>query len=107
MYFWMYPEWYPGTPFRGSADDPTGGAREQREPTVDESLLDDVAQALLDDPAVTGGIVDLRVQNGVAILDGDFGSEAARMAAVAVAASVPGIRDVCDVLVVTGAPHRH
>jgi osmotically-inducible protein OsmY len=106
MYFWMYPEWHPVTPWQGSAADRSTGAGQARECTVDQRLLHEVALALLDDPAVTDGFVDLHVQNGVAILEGDIGSQEARRAAVAVAASVPGVRDVCDVLVVTGASHR-
>lgn len=106
MYFWMYPEFYPTAPFRGSAAGPAAGAEQDRHRTVDQRLLHEVARALLDDPAVTDGCLDLHVQNGVAILAGDIGSQEARRAAVAAAASIPGIRDVCDVLLVTGASYR-
>jgi osmotically-inducible protein OsmY len=103
MYYWMYPEFYPAIPAPGFAARPAAGAQPDRDRTVDQRLLHEVARALLDDPAVTDGCLDLHVQNGVAILDGDIGSQQARRAAVAAAASIPGIRDVCDALVVTGA----
>lgn len=106
MYYWMYPQFHPATPARGPAQEPAPGTRPDRERTVDQHLLHEVAGALLSDPRVTDGCVDLHVQNGVAILDGDIGSHEAREAAVAAAASISGIRDVCDALVVTGAPHR-
>ncbi|GAA3939531.1 BON domain-containing protein [Actinoplanes auranticolor] len=106
MYFWMYPEWYPATPRRAPAADPAACERPDRRRTVDQRLLHEVARALLDDPAVTDGCIDLSVQNGVAILDGDVGSQEARRAAVAAAASILGIRDVCDALLVTGASHQ-
>lgn len=105
MYYWMYPEWYPETSPHRSAAEPYSGAGQDRKRTVDQRLLHEVARALLDDPAVTDGIIDLRVQNGVAVLDGYIGSQQAGRAAVAVAASVPGIRDVCDVLSVADASH--
>ena len=106
MYFWMYPEWYPETPWRGPAADPAACERPDRRPTVDQRLLHEVARALLDDPVVTDGCIDLSVQNGVAILEGDVRSQEARRAAVAAAASILGIRDVCDALLVTGASHQ-
>ncbi|MEU8230460.1 BON domain-containing protein [Actinoplanes sp. NPDC048967] len=106
MYFWMYPEWYPTTPLRGTAADPAVRARPDRRRTVDQRLLHEVARALLDDPAVSDGCIDLHVQNGIAILDGDIGSQQARRAAVAAAASIIGIRDVCDALLVTGASRQ-
>jgi osmotically-inducible protein OsmY len=106
MYFWMYPEWYSVTPPRTAAAEPAARARPDGRRTVDQRLLHEVARALLDDPAVTDGRIDLHVQNGVAILEGDIGSQQARRAAVAAAASILGIRDVCDALLVTGASHQ-
>jgi osmotically-inducible protein OsmY len=106
MYFWMHPEWYPETPLRGPAAESITHARPDRRHTVDQRLLHEVARALLDDPAVTDGCIDLYVQNGVAILEGGIGSQEARRAAVAAAASIPEVRDVCDALLVTGSPHQ-
>jgi osmotically-inducible protein OsmY len=106
MYFWMYPDRHPATPWRGPAAGRFAATGQDRQRTRDQRLLHEVARALLDAPAVTDGSVDLHVQNGVAILEGSIGSQEARRAAAVVAASVPGIRDVCDVLLVTGASHR-
>jgi hypothetical protein len=64
----MYPEWHPATPWQGSAAERSAGAGQARECTVDQRLVREVALALLDDPAVTDGFVDLHVQNGIAIL---------------------------------------
>lgn len=106
MFFWMYPDWFSETPSSGTAAGPSATAGNDPEHTVDQRLLDEVSRALLSDPAVTDGTIEVNVQNGVAILDGDIGSPEARTAAMAAAASVPGVRDVCDVLFVTGTSHR-
>lgn len=100
MYFWSYPEWYDVTPDRRRSEDDASTPHAEPHLTVDERLAQDVAQALIDTPAVTGGLVDLHVQNGVAILDGTIDSDDARAAAVAAVGSVPGIRDVCDSLAI-------
>ncbi|MCM4083828.1 BON domain-containing protein [Paractinoplanes hotanensis] len=99
MYFWSFPDWYDATPFHWCTTDDASTERTDQPLTVDQRLTREVAQALLSDPAVTSGLVDLRVHNGVAILDGTIDSEDARAAAVATAESVSGIRDVCNALV--------
>ncbi|MEV6842734.1 BON domain-containing protein [Actinoplanes sp. NPDC051411] len=100
MYSWMHPEWYDLTPLLGRPADGHSASRPERSLTADQRLTSDVVQALFDDPKVTGGTVELTVQNGVAILEGTVDSDGVRIAAVTTAAGVSGVRDVCDALVV-------
>ncbi|WP_249999085.1 BON domain-containing protein [Actinoplanes sp. M2I2] len=101
MYFWFHmpgeSPWFPDTPEQPDA------ARVRRAITdhwaeTDRAVAVRLALALLHDPAVDGGDLDLRVQSGVAILDGRVPSASARAAAVDRAWSVDGVRDVCDLL---------
>ncbi|MEU8659755.1 BON domain-containing protein [Actinoplanes philippinensis] len=65
-------------------------------------MLGAVAEALLADAAVTGGHLDLRIQNGVVILDGEVDTDDTRAAVTDRVWSIPGVADVCDALRVTG-----
>ncbi|MGA5298933.1 BON domain-containing protein [Nucisporomicrobium flavum] len=99
---WWYTDWYNGAPYSRQFPAAHGnGAR-----TRDERLARAVADAVLADPVVTGGRIDLGVQNGVVILDGDVDTEASRRAVVALAWSVPGVTDVCNALAVRRGPAR-
>ena len=107
MYFWMFSDWYDERPVRDRVTQDGSAAPTDGSLTVDQRLTQAVTRALFDSPAVTGGVVDLCVQNGVAILRGTIESDDARAAAVAAAVSVPGVRDICDALVVDhAAPWR-
>ncbi|MET8147085.1 BON domain-containing protein [Actinoplanes sp. NPDC049668] len=106
MIFWWYTDWFNGPAYAGQRR--TGHARHDLNPpgpvqtspglSRDQGLLIAVAEALLDDPALTGGYIDLSVQNGVVILDGEVDTQATHTAAVAQAWSVAGVADVCDAL---------
>ncbi|WP_158277882.1 BON domain-containing protein [Pseudosporangium ferrugineum] len=72
----------------------------------DHLILRAVADALFTDPEVTGGHINLGVQNGVVILDGDVDSEPTRSAAAACAWTVEGVTDVCNALTVTKRRRR-
>ncbi|AGL16432.1 BON domain-containing protein [Actinoplanes sp. N902-109] len=111
MYYWWYADWYDGLSYQGRSGAPgathrDGNAGEAQALTPDRRLLQAVADALFDEAAVAGGTIDVSVQNGVVILDGEVCSEATRRAAVATAWSVPGVRDVCAVLDVSRKRRR-
>lgn len=115
MYFWWYPDWYNGAAYRaetrqvnagGRDHDRAGSGGERPAPSRDQQLTWAVADALVDDPTVTGGRIDLSVQNGVVILDGEADTEDTQCAAVARAWSVPGVRDVCNALTVVQRQSR-
>jgi osmotically-inducible protein OsmY len=91
----VHEDWYPGS--FGS----------DGELSRDDRLALAVSDALFDDEAVTGGHIDIRVQNAVVILDGRTDTEDARVAAVARAWSVIGVADVCDALSVHRRRRRH
>lgn len=108
MYYWWLMNWNDGWPW-GSSAHPRPVRRNadmdpdhQDRPGTDDVLVGIVADALLDDPRLTGGRIHVRVQNGVAILDGEVDTRRTRAAAAELAASVPGVRDVCTALTVTG-----
>ena len=67
----------------------------------DELLVHLVAEGLVADSAVRGRHVDVTVQNGVVIMEGEVASAAAKAAAGRRAWSVPGVHDVSNRLVVT------
>ncbi|MEV4704328.1 BON domain-containing protein [Actinoplanes sp. NPDC049316] len=101
MYPWWYTDWYNGASYPRrpqAADEQRGSARADTPRTRDERLARAVADAVLADPVVTGGRIDLGVQNGVVILDGEVDTESTRRAVVALAWSVPGVTDVCNAL---------
>jgi osmotically-inducible protein OsmY len=106
MYYWWYPDWNNGRAYPGRSpesaecgqDQPVSG--HEIEADGDRRLERAVASALLHDPAVRGGHIDLSVQNGVVILDGEVDSESVRSAAGTRAWSVAGVMDVCDALTV-------
>jgi len=70
--------------------------------TADEWLAGRAAEALSMDPLVRGPYLEIFVQNRVVILQGEAGSAEARHAAGRRAWSVPGVRDVCNRLIVAG-----
>lgn len=104
MYYWMFSEWFPPAPRSGRAHQPVPDPAAEQPRTVDQRLLCDLAQALFDHPGVTGGTIDVQVQNGVAILDGEVTSAGVREAVLAAADAVDGIREVCSLLVLPGEP---
>ncbi|MCM4083833.1 BON domain-containing protein [Paractinoplanes hotanensis] len=63
---------------------------------ADDRLADLAAENLSSDPLVRGSRLEIIVQNGVVILQGELESEEAREAARRRAWTLPGIRDVCD-----------
>ena len=68
----------------------------------DELLVHLVAEGLAADRAVRGRHVDVTVQNGVVILEGEVASPASKEAAGRRAWSVPGVYDVCNRLSLPG-----
>ena len=64
----------------------------------DDGLASLVAEALQCDPHVYGRHLEILVQNRVAILIGELGSAESRAAAGRRAWTVPGVRDVCNLL---------
>jgi hypothetical protein len=109
MYHWWYPGWYNEPTYLGRSG--SGGGRHPDRDTPepyagalpanpDRRLERIVATSLFDDAAVTGGHIDLSVQNGVVIVEGTVDSEAVRSAVVARAWSVAGVVDVCNALTV-------
>ncbi|GIF42863.1 BON domain-containing protein [Actinoplanes xinjiangensis] len=96
MPFWWFTDWYHATAFRGTAAAAsTPDATKRRHPSrsvldADRQLLNAVADALLGDAAVTGGLLDLQVQNGVVILDGHVEDDDTRAAVTDRVWSVPG-----------------
>lgn len=68
----------------------------------DELLLHLVAEALAGDDEIRGQHLDLTVQNGVVILEGVVASRIAKGAAARQAWAIPGVRDVCNCLVIPG-----
>nr|WP_221383139.1 BON domain-containing protein [Actinoplanes polyasparticus] len=90
-------------PIRGSDD---GGQDADFDVTAwvaglnaDDRLADLAAEELSSDPRIRGSRLEISVQNGVVILQGELESEDAREAARRRAWSLPGIRDVCDVVI--------
>lgn len=70
-------------------------------------LVGHIADELLRDPDVRAGELIVGVQNGVVILEGEVESPDTVSAAGRCAWSVPGVRDVCNMLVVQrGHPTR-
>ncbi|HET6530360.1 MAG TPA: BON domain-containing protein [Actinoplanes sp.] len=67
-------------------------------PTRDEVVAQLVVRALLEDPDVRAGRLDVLVQNGVAILDGIVPSEDVRSAMLHRVRVTPGVRDVVNLL---------
>ncbi|UQU61298.1 BON domain-containing protein [Couchioplanes caeruleus] len=103
MYPWWYTDWFNGASYSRQfppADGRHGAAGEDAARTRDERLARAVADAVLAAPGVTGGRIELGVQNGVVILDGDVDTEATRREVVALAWSVPEVADVCNALTV-------
>ncbi|MEU4690465.1 BON domain-containing protein [Actinoplanes sp. NPDC023714] len=104
MYWWWHwdPQWY-GT---------WASAHEHRraEPVLGEGQTSTpaaaVARALLEDPDINAGQIEIGFQNGVVILDGQVDSETARTAAGRVPWSVPGVIDVCNALEIL-SPEDH
>jgi osmotically-inducible protein OsmY len=103
MYWWSYPGWYKALAYRGRDATPASsrGAENALRASAERRLTLRVAAALLNDPAVTGGSVDVSAQNGVVMLDGDIDTEASRAAASKRVRTVPGVADVCNALTVT------
>jgi osmotically-inducible protein OsmY len=66
--------------------------------TADEELAERVAKALSSDPLVRGTRLEILVQNGVVVLQGELDSAEAREAARLRVWTLPGVHDVCDVL---------
>lgn len=107
MYYWWHTDWYNywadlGRRPRGAGGSPICrpvAARAQ----ADQELVRLVADALLNDPTVARGEVDLQVQNGVVILEGDFETVESVDAAVARVWTIPGVVDVCNALTVRGS----
>lgn len=66
---------------------------------ADDRLAGLAAEALSSDPLIRGSHLEVIVQNGVVILQGELESEDAREAARQRAWTLPGIRDVCDAVV--------
>ncbi|MEV4703172.1 BON domain-containing protein [Actinoplanes sp. NPDC049316] len=105
MYYWWYTDWYNGPMYapRPARGDDRASARRRAGTSMsdrDERILRAVADALFDDPEVTGGHIDLNVQNGVVIIDGDADSEPTRSAVVAAVWRIEGVTDVCNALTV-------
>ncbi|XVV10109.1 BON domain-containing protein [Actinoplanes sp. CA-131856] len=65
---------------------------------ADETLADLTARALSADPKVCGHYLEIVVQNGVVILQGELDSDDAREAARQRAWTVPGVYDVCQMI---------
>ncbi|XVU22994.1 BON domain-containing protein [Actinoplanes sp. CA-054009] len=65
---------------------------------ADETLADRTARALSADPDVCGHYLEIVVQNGVVILQGELDSDDAREAARQRAWTVPGVYDVCQMI---------
>jgi osmotically-inducible protein OsmY len=107
MYWWSYPEWYNGLAYRGSqrgrdaAWASSRSAENAFRASAERRLTLRVAAALLNDPAVTGGSVEVSAQHGVVILDGDIDTEGSHAAASQRVRTVPGVADVCNALTVT------
>jgi osmotically-inducible protein OsmY len=101
MYFWWFTG-LPTPPFRPWAMPENPGRRPCGQGGADHWLLRTVAEALLADPAVTGGHLDLRIQNGVVILDGEVDTADTSAAVTQRVWSIPGVADVCNALRVTG-----
>ncbi|MCO8269064.1 BON domain-containing protein [Actinoplanes sp. TRM 88003] len=100
MYFWDYSQW--DTP-RSPNVRPEELARQaiaEHWAAADREVAVALALALLHDPDVQGGDIDIRVQSGVAILEGRVTSEDVKEAALRRARVTDGVRDVCDLLTV-------
>ncbi|WP_127507818.1 BON domain-containing protein [Actinoplanes solisilvae] len=69
---------------------------------ANERLAELVVQALSGDRQVRGRYVDVAVQNGVVTLRGELDSDSARAAARQRVWTLPGVRDVCDMLTSPG-----
>ncbi|MEU4428471.1 BON domain-containing protein [Actinoplanes sp. NPDC024001] len=104
MYWWWYRDGYNGWAYGGSRQDHNGAlaSRPEAAPRIgaERRLALRVAEALLNDPAVTGGSIEVSVQNGVVILEGAVGTEAARCAAAGRVWSVRDVTDVCNALTI-------
>ena len=74
-----------------------------RHTPTDSDLTGGVQARLSGDPAISAEPIQTSVQAGVATLDGNVSSQAARSLAAADAAAVPGIRTVVNNLTVTTA----
>jgi hypothetical protein len=102
VYFWHYSQW--DTPWssnvRPTPADSDRQAIADHWAAADREVAVRLALALLHDPDVEGGDIDVRVQCGVALLDGRVPAEAVKEAALARARSTEGVRDVCDLLTV-------
>jgi BON domain len=68
----------------------------------DEHLATRTATALQEDPLVTGRRLEVLVQNGVVILLGELDSTEARAAARRRVWRVPGVRDLCNRIGISG-----
>lgn len=66
---------------------------------VDQRLVHRVADGLVADTRIKGRHVQVTVQNGVVILEGDVDSAEVREAAGRRAWATPGVQDVCNMLV--------
>ena len=104
MYFWNYSQW--DTPWSSNVRPPAEKSGERQAiaehwATADRKVAVELALALLHDPDVKDGDIDVRVQSGVAILEGRVPGEAVKEAALARARSSEGVRDVLDLLAVT------
>jgi osmotically-inducible protein OsmY len=112
MYWWSYPQWYNGMAYRGSrrGRDATlassCSAENAFRASAERRLTLRVAAALFNDPSVTGGSVEVSVQNGVVILDGDIDTEASHTAASRRVRTVDGVADVCNALTVAHPPRQ-
>jgi hypothetical protein len=111
MYYWWHADWYNYWAGLGRRPEGASGSPACRpSPTraqADQELIRIAADALLNDPAVARGQVDLQVQNGVVILDGDFETAESADAAVARVWTIPGVVDVCNALTVRGSRDRN
>jgi osmotically-inducible protein OsmY len=69
---------------------------------TDSEIRNDVAQAMLRDPALGSSGVSVDVLEGRVFLRGTVRSERDRLRAIAIATSARGTRDVHDGLIVSG-----
>lgn len=93
MWLWPWPDEEFSRRHSGATDDP------------DTRIALDVVGRLCEDARLRGQQVTVEVQNRVLILTGTVGSPDTRNAVVASARGVAGIREVCDMLRVSGSPH--
>ncbi|MCY1137095.1 BON domain-containing protein [Actinoplanes sp. Pm04-4] len=103
MYFWDSSQWE--THWSSNARPDDDDSRERKAiadhwAAADRAVAVELALALLRDPGVQGGDIDVRVQSGVAILEGRVSGAAVKEAALARARGTDGVRDVCDLLTV-------